>query len=201
MKLSKYGEGIYSKGKYLSKQKGIKKATKEYETWSKMLQRCYCEGYQKRQPTYKGCTVSKNFKNFQYFAEWCNNQVGFGNEGWELDKDVLVRGNKIYSESTCVFIPKEINSIVKSTNKRVDDKDNILPLGVYFYKRDQNYVAKICKEGKVTHLGYFNTIAEAFAVYKKEREVYFKKKAVQFKDFLDKRVYIYLINYEINSYD
>ncbi|HCA4016383.1 TPA: hypothetical protein MPW60_003104, partial [Listeria monocytogenes] len=93
---------------------GVK--TKEYVLWKGMLQRCYSDT---QYPTYEGCKCSENFKSYEYFYEWCNEQIGFSNEGWHLDKDLLVKGNKVYSENTCVFLPQEINSLlIKSTATR-----------------------------------------------------------------------------------
>ena len=86
--------------------------TKDYELWGSMLVRCYSDTYQKKQPTYKDCEVSENFKYYEYFYEWCQNQIGFGECGFQLDKDLLIKGNKVYSEDSCVFIPREINQVL-----------------------------------------------------------------------------------------
>lgn len=72
----------------------------------------------KKYPTYKDCEVSENFKSYEYFYEWCNKQIGFGNEYWQLDKDLLIKGNKVYSENTCHFIPKEINLVLTKSDKK-----------------------------------------------------------------------------------
>ena len=101
--------------KYLSTVNGVK--TKEYVLWKHMLERCYSDTYKKRQPAYEGCEVCDNFKSYTYFYEWCNKQIGFANEGWQLDKDLLIKGNKVYSENTCVFIPQEVNSLLTKSNK------------------------------------------------------------------------------------
>ena len=101
---SVFGIGVLGT-KYPSKVNGVQ--TKEYDLWQSMLQRCYSDSFKKKYPTYEGCEVSDNFKSYEYFYEWCNEQIGFGNDGdgnpFQLDKDLLSKGNKIYSETTCVF--------------------------------------------------------------------------------------------------
>ena len=91
---SVYGVGILG-AKYPITINSI--LTKEYTLWCSMLKRCYSNAYKKRQPTYKGCEVSNDFKNYEYFYEWCHKQVGFNNKDWQLDKDLLTKGNKVYS--------------------------------------------------------------------------------------------------------
>ena len=90
---------------------------KEYSIWNGVRQRCYNENIRYCSPTYQGVEMSENFKKYSYFKEWCNKQVGFDQEGWQLDKDILVKGNKLYSEDTCCFVPPEINCAI--TNKKV----------------------------------------------------------------------------------
>ena len=103
---SVYGVGIIG-AKYSPKINGVQ--TKEYVLWKNMLRRCYSDSFKKQRPTYEGCKVSDNFLHYEYFYEWCHKQIGFTNKGFDLDKDLLVKGNKVYSEDTCVFLPQEID--------------------------------------------------------------------------------------------
>ena len=106
-----FGVGFLGVGKY--RNSIDYKTTKEYNTWSSMLSRCYCPKVHKRYPTYAECTVSPEWLNFQVFAEWFS--INYKN-GYELDKDVKKEGNKHYSPETCLFLtPKE--NIIKAKAK------------------------------------------------------------------------------------
>ena len=171
---------------------------KEYEIWYSMLQRCYSDTFKKHRPTYGGCEVSDNFKSYEYFYEWCQKQIGFGNEGWQLDKDLLVKGNKVYSESACVFLPQEVNSLlIKHESSRGKH-----PIGVTWCKRDKVFVAQINKnKGKHERLGSFKTELEAFNAYKKAKEKCLKEYADKFKDVIDEKVYEALYSYSVEITD
>ena len=192
---SVFGVGILGT-KYLTTIIG--RTTKEYELWTHMLQRCYSNTLKKKYPTYEGCEVSDNFKNYEYFYEWCHNQIGFGIEGFELDKDLLIKGNKVYNESTCVFIPAEINSLLtKCTASRGE-----CLIGVSWHKRDKVFMATVSKnKGKSEHLGSFNTEIEAFKAYKEAKEVFVKEQANKFKSQIDIRAYSALMNYTVEITD
>ena len=192
---SVFGVGV-SGTKYPFRINGVK--TKEYGLWVRMLERCYSDAYQKKQPTYIACKVSDNFKSYEYFYEWCNKQIGFGNKGWHLDKDLLVRGNKIYSEDTCVFIPAEINSVLtKCTASRGE-----YLIGVSWSKTNKAFRAQVHKnKGKPEHLGFFKTELEAFKAYKTAKEAFIKEQAEKWKLQIDERAYNALMNYTVNIDD
>ena len=172
--------------------------TKEYVLWKSMLERCYSTALKKRYPTYEYCKVSENFKYYEYFYEWCNKQIGFNNKGWHLDKDLLVKGNKVYSESTCVFLPAEINSLLTKSDK-IRGKH---PIGVSWNKRDEVFVAKVKKsKGKSEYLGLFNTELEAFNAYKTAKESFVKEQAEKWKGQIDERAYNTLMNYQVEMDD
>ena len=192
---SVYGVGIVGT-KHPSKISG--RNTKEYTLWRNMLQRCYSTILKKKHPTYKDCKLSDNFKSYEYFYEWCHSQIGFGNEGWQLDKDLLVNGNKVYSENTCVFIPNEVNKILtKCTASRGEH-----PIGVCWNKTKKSFVAHVGKnKGKPEHLGYFKTEIEAFKAYKQAKEAFVKEQANRWKGQIDDRAYNALMNYQVEITD
>ena len=197
---SVFGVGMVG-NKYPSTINGVQ--TKEYGIWNSMLRRCYsdtnvCDTPKKRCPTYEGCEVSDKFKSYEYFYEWCHKQVGFDNKGWQLDKDLLTKGNKVYSESACVFIPREINTLlIKSTASRGEHL-----IGVHWCKRDKAFIAKVNKnKGKQEYLGLFNTELEAFNAYKQAKEAFIKEQAEKWKGKIDERAYEALMNYEVSIND
>ena len=163
-----------------------------------VLVRCYSDKSKKKHPTYEGCEVSDNFKSYEYFYEWCHKQIGFGNDGFELDKDLLIKGNKVYSESTCVFLPQEINQLlVKSTASRGE-----YLIGVHWHNTNKTFVATVSKnKGKQEFLGYFKTELEAFNAYKTAKETFVKEQANKWRGKIDERAYNALMNYTVEITD
>lgn len=192
---SVFGVGVLGT-KYSSKVNGIQ--TKEYVLWCGMLQRCYSDTYKKKRPTYEGCKCSDNFLHYEYFYEWCHKQVGFNNEGWHLDKDLLIKGNKVYSEDSCVFIPAEINSLlIKSTASRGEHL-----IGVHWSNTNKAFRARVCKnKGKREYLGSFKTEIEAYNAYKQAKESFIKEQAEKWKGQIDDRAYNALMNYQVEIDD
>ena len=191
-----YGIGFIGKGRFKSKDENGKE-TKCYKMWLDMLRRCYCSKLQEKFPTYKGCTVCPEWWNFQNFAKWYYSHFyEVGNEKMALDKDILKKGNKIYSAETCIFVPTSINVLfVKGDNKRGD-----YPIGVL--KEGNKFRASLSKgNGKAIHLGSFSTPNEAYQVYKKHKEEYIKEVAEKYKSQIPHELYEAMINYEVEIDD
>lgn len=170
---------------------------KEYALWKEMIRRCYDESFKTKHTSYDKCCVSDNFKHLSYFKEWCGKQVGFDNDDWHLDKDILLKGNKIYSEDTCVFVPRIINQAVV-TNKLNRGK---FLIGVHQDRREGRFLSCMSIGGERQILGHFNDELEAFLAYKQAKENYLKEVAIKWKDQIDHRVYEALMNYQVEITD
>ena len=192
---SVYGVGFIGVGDYKTCDENAK-ITKCYDAWSNMLQRCYDPKYQEKHQTYKGCTVCQLWNNYQEFAKWDNeNYYEIENERMTLDKDILCKGNKVYSPETCVYVPQSINKLfTKSDNKR-----GKLPIGVTKYRN--KFMAQLSKGDKRIYLGSFDTPEEAFLAYKKAKEQYIKEVAEAYKLQIPQKLYEALINYEVEIDD
>jgi len=193
------GLGI-NDNKYQSSRNG--KTLKEYNLWTSMLLRC-TEKYWKKRQTYTGTTCSENFKHYTFFYEWCQEQKGFGNKGkdgcyWQLDKDLLIKRNRVYSEDTCVFVPQNINSLLINNHASRGD----WPIGISWNKEKKLFKSD-CSDGngKQRFLGYFKTTQEAFLTYKTYKEGIIKQVANEYQTQLDARVYQALMKYEVDITD
>ena len=169
----------------------------EYKIWYSMLERCYSEKVHNVRNTYKDCEVSENVKSYEYFYQSANKQVGFNVKGFDLDKDLLTKGCKVYSENSCVFLPSEINTLIIKCDKVRGD----CPVGVTYHKSSNNYAAQISMFGKRKHLGMFNTKLEAFNSYKKAKECHIKELANKWESEIDERAYNALMNYQVEITD
>lgn len=105
------GEGIHS-------SRIDNKDSKCYKTWKNMLMRCYDEKYYTIHTTYKDCKVCNEWLCFQNFAEWYyEHYYEIEGQSIQLDKDILFKGNKVYSPQTCIFVPQRINCLFPSRIK------------------------------------------------------------------------------------
>lgn len=191
-----YGVGYLGEGEYSVKENGKNK--KEYKIWYGMLQRCYDPKYQEREPTYKGCAVENYLLNFQHMCEWLDeNYYEVPGEVMCLNKDILCKGNKVYSRETCIFVPQRINNLfTKCDNSRGDSPIGTTPTssGNYMVQCSNGY-------GKQIKLGTYSTKEEAFLTYKRFKENYIKQVADEYKDLIPDKVYQALYNYEVEITD
>lgn len=193
-----YGVGFIGEGDY--KIWINNKLTIQYVTWRDMLDRCYNEKRQSKFPTYIGCSVCDKWHNLQNFGKWFDdNYYEIINQQMALDKDILHKGNKIYSSENCVFVPSNINSLfVKSDALR-----GKYPIGVTFNKSKMEYESACCQnnKGRRKYLGKFNNPIEAFNTYKKFKEKVIKQIADEYKNRIPDKLYHAMYNYIVEITD
>ena len=192
LKPSVYGFGIVG-----SELEPYESTTKVFKTWSNMIKRCHSKNWKRSKMTYDDCTVSANFQYYPYFKEWYFKQIGHDQESWDLDKDILVKGNKVYSEDTCCFVPMEINTLFISAKKLRGE----LPKGVTKSKNGKKYIAQVNGNAQRQYLGQYGTPEEAFYAYKAAKEKRIKEVANKWKDQIDPRVYDALMKYQVEIID
>ena len=191
-----YGVGFIGNGKFKPFDENGK-ATKCYKAWHNMLKRCYDHKFHEKEPTYKGCSVCEEWHNFQVFAEWYYSHFyELENEIMNLDKDILCKGNKIYSPDTCIYVPQRINKLFIKCDKVRGE----YPLGVS--KHGNKFKAWVSKgNGKPITLGTYPTPNEAFLAYKIAKEKYIREVAEEYKGKIPFKLYEALMNYEVEIDD
>lgn len=190
MRLS-YGVGFIGDGKYNSKTLN----GKPHQTWRDMLRRCYSPKYHADFPSYIGCSVHSDWHNFQNFCEDYIHMIGEPN--FVLDKDILIKGNKLYSKETCCLVPAPLNNLLTKSNRNRGNS----PIGVSRHKQTQKYEVRLRINNKNLYLGLFDTEEEAFAIYKMGKQNHIKHMARVFESKLDPKVYTALINYKVEIHD
>ena len=194
------GVGYIGEGKYKAKENG--KHSDEYIIWHHMLTRCYDPKFHEKRPTYDGCKVEDYLLNFQHMGEWIeNNYYEVAGEVMHLDKDILCKGNKVYSRKTCIFVPERINELfTKRDNARGKDPIGVdqLPSGNYQVRCNDG-------NGKKIYLGSYSTKEEAFQVYKEYKESLIKGTIDEYKGKIPEPHYSKLreamYNYEVEIDD
>lgn len=122
-----------------------------------------------------------------------------------IDKDILVKDNKIYSPQTCLLVPKTLNLIFVNSRSR----KNNLPTGVSIVRKGNRFKYQVflstCADKSTKHnpsiyLGLFNRSDEAFLAYKQAKEQYIKKILSQYENIIPKYIYETIYNYEITTW-
>ena len=157
--------------------------SKAYKKWVSMLERCYSQKFKSKKPTYKNCITCDEWLIFSNFKQWFENNYI---DGYELDKDILVLGNKVYSPETCCFVPHIINQVMNSLSKR----------GVFLRKDTGKYQVKVYKYGKQETVGNFENLQDAELAYKKAKHDYLIQLATEYytKGLISEKIYNALLN-------
>ncbi len=166
---------------------GIEK-TQPYRVWHELIARCYVDKKKEKYPSYyEISTVCQEWKCYQRFADWYENEVYECEGRLHLDKDILYPGNKVYSPYTCLLVPQRINMLFSNKPNKLG-----LPNGIG--KNSCGYWAKYNQK----ELGTYKTILEAYSVYAYEKEKAIKKIADEYKDVIPEKVYKALYDYKVD---
>lgn len=159
-----------------------------FRRWKNMINRCYNGAVHERQPGYEKCTVCAEWLNYSNFKLWYDENIAPYKElemNVELDKDILIKGNTVYSPETACLVPKFINDLFIGS---VSDQREYPP-GVYFDKDNQKYRACMSFMGSNIKLGTFDSPEAAFSRYKEYKEDFIKDIAEQYRGKLPDKVY------------
>lgn len=151
-----------------------------YKHWRLMIDRCMSKTKIKK--PYLDCKVCNDWMIFSNFNKWFEENYI---DGFVLDKDILSKGEKIYSPDTCCFVPSCINTMVARRGK----KKNGLPTGVFYTLNNTRFFAAITVNGKTERIGTFDTIEEASRAYNNKRKEIIIQVADKYKNMLDCKVY------------
>ena len=193
------GEGDYTPTAIIE---GENKHTQQYISWRHILERAYSELYHERFPTYKESEVCKEWLNFQNYAEWYDkNYYEVEGDFSCIDKDILYKGNKIYSPDKCIFVPNRINVLFTKSDAIRGDT----PIGTTYNKKQGCYIAHcsiiVNNKKKVYRIGNYFTAEEAFFAYKQFKENYIKQVADEYKDKIPQKLYDAMYRYEVEITD
>lgn len=186
------GVGYIGEGPYKTIEDGV--PTQHRQAWKQMLRRCYGETTHK---WYEGCTVDSRWHDFQVFSAWYCSQPGISQHRAALDKDLLVKGNKVYSSETCCILPFEINN----TLIRRKEARGSLPIGVWWNERAKKFLSSTSVRGKHIKLGLFTTHTDAFYAYKKFKEDHVKYLADKYRGVLSDEAYSALHRFTVDIDD
>lgn len=155
-----------------------------YVLWRGMLKRVYGTNNNLPHPAYNSVSVCEEWLTFSNFRDWwVDNHI----DGYQLDKDMLFIGNKLYSPYTCIYVPQRLNAFITD---RSQARGNY-KIGVTWHKKGGKFLAKCCNidnPSKKDYLGYFKTEHEAYEAWLK-RKLELALELKQEMDAIDLRIY------------
>lgn len=197
-----YGVGIVG-DKYKTVDENSK-STREYMTWYHIIQRCFSNKLKEKQPAYKDVICCDDWLYYEKFYDWLHSQSNFdkwySGKRWAVDKDILVKGSKIYSPETCCLIPQNVNCLFL---KRESERGKY-PIGVRY--TSDGFIA-VCRNpflDKREELGSYYTPEKAFYLgYKPYKEDIIKRVAqVEYdKGNITEKCYEAMMRYKVEIDD
>ena len=161
------------------------KVLKSREVWGDMIKRCYDEKQLKRRPSYMGVTVCDEWLCYANFKEWYDENIyEIKDERIHLDKDILIKGNKVYSPETCIFVPQRINVLFREFKNEFPTLEE---------RSNGTFAIRIRMNGKSKRISGFETKEKAEECYLKEKRQTIKKIAKEYKDKIPNKLYNRLI--------
>jgi len=156
--------------------RGLELYEQAYARWCGIMERAYSPSY--NNPAYTGVSVSKDWHNFSNFYNWyVENWVS----GWDIDKDLLVEGNKVYGPEFCRFVPVHINNLFHKNGGR-KTASSCLPTGVR--RHGNGYRAVLSKKGVRVNMGTCSSVEEAERVYVEEKKKYIYEVLTEYKGLI-----------------
>lgn len=175
-----YGVGVndFDGEVYHLSDSGIRRPKPFYAAWKSMLMRGYSDSFKIKRPTYANCSSCKEWLSLSAFKIWFDsNHV----EGWHLDKDLMIDGNKIYSPEACRYIPASLNMLL--TNHA--SARGRYPQGVTIDKRRGSFAANLSVHGKLKWIGNFATVERAEAAYRSAKRDYVLSEIDSYRGLVD----------------
>lgn len=198
------GVGYFGIGRYKPNKAGAGSNYKQrvYDSWQRMIRRCYDEKEQQKPSckAYVGVTVCEEWHNFQNFSEWAEDKLDKFEVGWELDKDMFGDG-WLYSPETCTLLPSKINWFLCDGYSH---KESGLPEGVNLVTPKTpnsrvGYIARCHIKGTREYLGFYTTPQQAGEVYRQAKENEAKRLAEEYKHLLTEEQFKCLYNFKLED--
>lgn len=166
---------VHVRAKHPANKTGRHAVCQYYRTWHGMLERCYSPAIHAKQPTYIGCSVAPEWHSFMKFRSWAEGKLRVG---LQLDKDLLVRGNKVYGPRTCCFVPHDLNSLFTDHGAA----RGAWPIGVCWDKTKGKFLATITIDGRQKNLGRFPSHQDAHMAYMEGKIASIRHRIQQYSD-------------------
>ena len=143
-----------------------------WKKWNDMLCRCYSRSTPRQRLkyySYEGCTVDKRWHKLSVFKAWLEQWEDYENK--DLDKDILIPGNKVYGPDTCLVVRPIVNAWFKPTVTGEFPRGVCRNSHYKFGNGSRPFRAQITPltTGKRTNLGFFLTPEEASVCFEKVR--------------------------------